>query len=70
MPKASNAANKLFGMERTVAALRGAENEEPERIMQAVKDAVQDFVGDAPQFDDITMICFHYKDPYGGMPAD
>ncbi|MBQ6536025.1 MAG: PP2C family protein-serine/threonine phosphatase [Firmicutes bacterium] len=61
VPEASNAANELFGLERTVSALRRAEDGAPEEILRAVTDAVQDFAGDAPQFDDITMICFHYK---------
>lgn len=61
VPEATNANDELFGLERTVAALRTAQNESPEAILGAVDKAVADFVKDAPQFDDLTMLCLHYK---------
>ena len=30
-------------------------------LLPAVKEAIDDFVGEAPQFDDITMLIFEYK---------
>ena len=33
----------------------------PEEILCAVKEAVDTFVGDAEQFDDLTMMCLTYK---------
>ena len=33
---------------------------EPRKILENVNDAINDFVEDAPQFDDITMLCFKY----------
>lgn len=34
---------------------------EPAVILQMIKEDVERFVGDAPQFDDITMLCLDYK---------
>ena len=59
--EATNAANELFGTERMVNALRIAENESPRDILGVVNAAVEDFVKDAPQFDDLTMMCVEYK---------
>ncbi|MBQ9511168.1 MAG: SpoIIE family protein phosphatase [Clostridia bacterium] len=58
--EATNAQKELFGMDRTVEALNKAKNDEPVKILQSVSDAVELFVGDAPQFDDLTMLCVHY----------
>ena len=33
---------------------------EPRKILENINDAINDFVEDAPQFDDITMLCFKY----------
>ena len=35
----------------------------PADILRTVKRAVDAFVGDAEQFDDLTMICLEYKGP-------
>jgi serine phosphatase RsbU (regulator of sigma subunit) len=59
--EATNAADELFGTDRMIEALRSAENGTPQEILQAVDKAVADFVKDAPQFDDITMLCLEYK---------
>ncbi|MBO7667575.1 MAG: PP2C family protein-serine/threonine phosphatase [Firmicutes bacterium] len=61
VPEASNADSELFGLERTVAALRNAEDGSPVEILGAMNEAVREFAAEAPQFDDMTMICFHYK---------
>ena len=37
----------------------------PEELVLRVKDAVDRFVKDAPQFDDMTMLCFRYFGPEG-----
>ena len=60
VPEATDADNKMFGMDRTVEALRSAENESPKAILQAVNDSVNEFIGDTMQFDDLTMLCVHY----------
>ena len=63
VPEASKQDNVLFGMERTVEALRSAEDGTPAQILEAVNRAVGEFVGDARQFDDLTMLCVHYIGP-------
>jgi len=45
------------------AALKAHENDSPEKILQGIKDAINEFVKDAPQFDDITMMCLDYPGP-------
>ncbi len=61
--EATNSEEQLFGTERMLAALNEAPDAKPQVILGNVRDAVNRFVGDAPQFDDITMLCFEYKGP-------
>lgn len=65
VPEATDAGEKLFGPERLQYALRGAENESPKEIIEHIDSAVKDFVKDAPQFDDLTMLCLEYVGPRG-----
>ena len=37
----------------------------PEEQLKAVRQSVDDFVGEAPQFDDMTMLGFCYYGPQG-----
>ena len=59
--EATDAALELFGTDRMVEALRSAENQTPKDILEAINRAVGDFVKDAPQFDDLTMLCLEYN---------
>jgi sigma-B regulation protein RsbU (phosphoserine phosphatase) len=59
--EAMNTEHELFGLERTVDALNTAVDEPPEGILHAVDRAVADFVGEAEQFDDLTMLCVEYR---------
>ena len=61
VPEATDANEELFGMDRTVQALNSAKDGSPEEILSAVDNAVSEFVGDAEQFDDLTMLCVEYK---------
>ena len=65
LPEANNRAEELFGMARTVAALNENPDLPPEETLCAVERAVDTFVGDAPQFDDLTMLCFAYHGAAG-----
>ena len=47
---------ELFGDERLQAALAGAAGGAPEEILDAVRGAVRDFTGGAPNTDDVTMV--------------
>lgn len=59
--EATDAQNTLFGTDRMLEALRSAENEGTTQILKAVDNAVSEFVKDAPQFDDLTMMCLQYN---------
>ena len=59
--EATDAQKELFGMSRTVDALNQAADKSPEEILQAVNSAVERFVGDAEQFDDLTMMCLEFR---------
>ena len=69
LTEATSAENLLFGTERMTEALRRGENGSPEQIMETVADAVDRFVGSAPQFDDLTMLCVRYNGPAVPAPA-
>ncbi len=58
--EASDADEKMFGRERLLEALNRDPDADPLRIDQNVHEAVSDFVKDAPQFDDTTMMCVKY----------
>ena len=59
--EATSADKELFGMDRAVQALNDAADQSPEGLLRAVNAAVSRFVGDAEQFDDLTMLCIEYK---------
>ncbi len=59
--EATNANEELFGTARMIEALCRAENDNPQEILAEVRKAVDGFVKDAPQFDDLTMLCLEYK---------
>ncbi len=59
--EAMNKDNELYGMERLGKVLGKNSELSPMELLGAVKADIDDFVGGAEQFDDITMICFEYK---------
>ena len=61
VPEATNAENELFGAERMLAALNRDPDASPEELLHTVRKEIDAFVGDAPQFDDITMMSFCYN---------
>ncbi len=52
-------------MERLERVLRDHAALSPAELLPAVKRDIDAFVGDAEQFDDITMICFEFKKKMG-----
>lgn len=60
VPEATDADNQLFGTERMLTALNGSPDAGPEQALKAVRLAVDEFVKDAEQFDDLTMLCMEY----------
>ena len=65
VPEATDAESQMFGMERMLSALNGAPDAAPETILNNVRSAVDGFVKDAEQFDDLTMLCLEYKGTQG-----
>ena len=63
VPEATNAEGSLFGMDRLVSALNEVRTGKPWEILRDVRAQVDTFVGEAPQFDDITMLCLEYLGP-------
>ena len=63
VPEATNAENELFGTDRMLRALNEQPSAPPEKILKNVRSAVDGFVKDAEQFDDLTMLCVEYKGP-------
>lgn len=59
--EATNPENELFGMERLSDSLNRVKDKGPKDIITSVKQDIDAFVGNAPQFDDITMLCLDYR---------
>ena len=59
--EATNIRNELFGTERLVEVLQAHSDAAPTEILHEVDAAVGRFVGEAPQFDDMTMLCIEYR---------
>ncbi|MBP5605885.1 MAG: SpoIIE family protein phosphatase, partial [Ruminiclostridium sp.] len=60
VPEATNAELQLFGTERLADALNSAPEAALSDLLQTVRGKVDDFVGEAPQFDDLTMLALRY----------
>ena len=63
LPEANDLNRRLFGMDLTLRALNNVPAQQPEAVLKNVTEAVDAFVGDAPQFDDLTMLCMVYYGP-------
>ena len=69
VPEATDRENRLFGSDRMLAAMNRAPEGSPQEILERVREAVDMFVQDAEQFDDMTMLCLQYNGP-AQQPAD
>ncbi len=59
--EATDSEMRLFGEENLIAALNKNRDSSPDELLNKVKTSIDEFVGDAPQFDDITMLAFRYN---------
>ncbi|MDE5769794.1 MAG: serine/threonine-protein phosphatase, partial [Oscillospiraceae bacterium] len=59
--EATDKDNQLYGMERLTAILGENSALPPMELLPKIKEDIDNFVGEAPQFDDITMLCLAYK---------
>ncbi|MBP5289091.1 MAG: SpoIIE family protein phosphatase [Clostridia bacterium] len=64
--EANSAEEELFGEDRLLACFQNASDRSAAEINRSVKEAVDGFVKDNAQFDDMTMLCFKYKGPKTG----
>ena len=67
VPEATNAENKLYGEDRLLAYMNENALAKATEFLPALKANIDEFVGDTPQFDDITMLMFDYKPKQGGV---
>ena len=61
VPEATNAQNKLYGEERLLLFMNQNADVRSSDMLPALKANIDEFVGEAPQFDDITMLMFDYN---------
>ncbi|MBQ3904737.1 MAG: ATP-binding protein, partial [Eubacterium sp.] len=57
VPEATNKENCMFTVNNMLKALNENKNKSPQEILEGVHESVNAFVGEAPQFDDLTMLC-------------
>ena len=69
VPEATNANEELFGTDRMIDALGTAATADPKETLRIVRASVDTFVGNAEQFDDLTMVCLEYRGVASAQPA-
>jgi serine phosphatase RsbU (regulator of sigma subunit) len=65
VPEATDSKETLFGTDRMLDALNTKPDGSPREILSTVRAAVDAFVQEAEQFDDLTMLCLEYLGPDG-----
>jgi sigma-B regulation protein RsbU (phosphoserine phosphatase) len=63
--EATDSNETLYGEERLHSYIDKNKNTNAEALLSGLKEDIDRFVGDAPQFDDITMLVFDYKKEQG-----
>ena len=58
--EATDSSNELYGTDRMLEALNREPDAEPEKVIANVNEGIKEFVKEAEQFDDITMLSFTY----------
>ena len=61
VPESTNKDEVLFGTDRMLDALNREPDACPEKVLANMRESIDDFVQDAEQFDDLTMLCIDYK---------
>ena len=67
VPEATDSQEQMFGTDRMLEALNIDSEASPKQLLKNVRNAVNKFVKEAEQFDDLTMMCLEYK---GSEPLD
>ena len=66
VPEATNTENKLYGEERLLSFMNQNSTVKANELLPLLKSNIDDFVGEAPQFDDITMLMMDFKPKKSG----
>ena len=61
VPEATDGGNVLFDTGRMLNALNKDPGAEPKALLHTVRSEIDAFIGDTPQFDDITMLALRYN---------
>ncbi len=61
LPEASDSSRSMFGTDRIGVSLNRDPDSSPEALIERMSADVNEFVADAPQFDDLTMLCLEYR---------
>ncbi|MBR4208283.1 MAG: PP2C family protein-serine/threonine phosphatase [Lachnospiraceae bacterium] len=61
VPEATNMSEELYGTDRMLEALNRVTSPEPEKLLSELTKDISNFVGEAEQFDDTTMLIFEYR---------
>lgn len=59
--EATNEQDQMFRISRMIDSLNAYKDQSPTEILKGVHKSVNEFVGNAPQFDDLTMLCIEMK---------
>ena len=59
--EATNLQNELYGEDRLLTVMKGATGKTPHEVLDLVRNDINEFVDEAPQFDDITMLEMVFK---------
>ena len=66
VPEAVNKENEQFGTDRMLEVLNRNKDAGVRELLARMKEEIDAFAGEVPQFDDTTMLCFHYNS--AGVP--
>lgn len=61
LSEATNKDHQMFSVPRIVKALNENKDKSPKQILEGMTASVNAFVGEEPQFDDLTMLCLELK---------
>ena len=67
VPEGTNVNNELYGESRLLEFMNNNLVTPSTQLLPSLKNNIDEFVGEAPQFDDITMLMFDYKRQKGGV---
>ena len=70
VPESCDKNDELYGIGRLEKALGADYRTAPETLLRSIRSDVDGFVGEAPQFDDLTMLCIQYRGTGRDMSGD